>query len=199
MERYRKCGINWPQRSEYELSETGVRVQEKDFSGISESSVAYDCIGKEATYFLRQSTIAKFGTIVFVIFAAVTGALYVLHGNVDHLASIFWAGAAMLSFVYYRIKRREGFLLQSRFGYLAIHGNKKEAEPFIKAIQDRKLEFIKENVRHRISTMGFLEAEGYLISLKEGSVLTQEQYDSIRLKAGLESNTARSSGFESIN
>jgi hypothetical protein len=181
--------------TEYELADTGVKVREKDLHGIREITIEYDRIGREATYFLRHSAIAKLGIILFLIFSIVTGTLYFLHGQTEKLAWVFWLGATAFMFVYYENTKREGFRLVSRYGSVVLSGKKKEVEAFIAATTKKKEEFIEKSIEQRLSIMERPEVEKYLFALREGAVLSQEQYDAIRAKTGLEDDYKPRLGF----
>jgi hypothetical protein len=181
--------------TEYELVETGVKVREKDLAGIRETTVDYDRIGREATYFLSHSAIAKLGMILFLIISIVTGAIYALHGDAEKLAWIFWLGATAFTFVYYENTKREGFRLASDYGAVVLSGKKKDVEAFVVDLTKKKEEFIEKSVERRLAIMERAEVEKYLWALREGSVLTQLQYESVRAKAGLRDEYRPQMGF----
>ncbi len=195
MSRLRSHSINRMRWIEYELVESGVKVREKDLNGIREDTIEFDRIGREATYFLSHSAKALFGIAFFLIIAIATGAIRGLGGNADRYAWIVWVAVAAFIYLYYLNTKQEGFRLPSEFGSLVLRGSKGDMDQFICALMQRKQESICTGVKRRLAIMDRPEVERYLLALREGSVLTTEQYETIRAKAGLQDETRPPVGF----
>ena len=187
--------INRLRWTEYQLVEHGVKVREKDLAGIRETTVEYDRVGREATYILTHSVIAKLAVILFLVLAAVTGVVFALHGNAESLAWVFYIGAAFLSYIYYENTKREGYRLSSDYGFVFLSGKKSDVEAFVDALTETKINYVISGVERRLAVMDRIDVEKYLLALREGAVLTQEQYDLIRAKSGLEDNFGTKIGF----
>lgn len=197
MDQLRSRSINRLRWTDYELVETGVKVREKDLSGIREVTVDYDRIGREATYFLSHSAIAKLAVILFCVIAIATGVVSVLHGDVERLACVFWLGAAACAYIYYENTKREGFRLASEYGVVVLSGKRDDVEAFILRLLRKKEAFIEMSVKRRLAIMERAEVEKYLWALRDGAVLTQQQYDSIRSNAGFRDEFRPQMGFGS--
>lgn len=196
MHTLRNRSINRMRWTVYELVESGVRVREKDINGVREVTIDYDRIGKESTYFLHHSGVAMLAFILFLLLAAATGTVYILHGDAERLAWVFWLAAAAFAFIYYQNTKREGFRLGSDFGSVVISGKRRDVEAFIATLSKKKEEAITQGIERRLAVMERAEVEKYLLALRAGSVLTQEQYETIRTKTGLEDDFKPRLGFQ---
>jgi hypothetical protein len=170
---------------EYTLTESGVTIREKDIKGIRETTIEYDQVGREATYYLRRSVTALLALILFALFSAITAAVYYMHGDAERYAWVFWLALTLITLPFYVATRQKGFRLQSDFSTVLILGNARKTSEFLSILMKRKLEFIEKRAQQYLSMMDRADVDKYLLGLRDGSALTNEQYESIRERTGL--------------
>jgi hypothetical protein len=195
MDKLHSRSVNFLRWSEYQLVESGVCIREKDIKGIREISIDYDRIGKDAPYHLQHSAIAILALILFLLLSAATATVHFFYGGAERFAWVFWLAIAAITFLYYMNSRREGFQLRSDFSSIFIICKRREIQDFLCLLMKKKEEFIEQRVKEYLSIMEPSEGEKYLLRLREGAVLTNEQYQGIRLKSGLDSDQKPKVGF----
>jgi hypothetical protein len=182
--------------SEYKLVESGVTVREKDIKGIREVTIEYDRIGKEAKYYVHRSVKALLALVLFALFSAATALVNFVHGDAEQYAWVFWMVLALITLIFYTASIRKGFRLQSDFSTLLVIGNMRETQEFLRVLMERKAIFIEQRVQQYCCMIERPDVEKYLLGLRDGSVLTPEQYEATREKIYINYDPKAKIGFQ---
>jgi len=103
---------------------------------------------------------------------------------------------ALITLIFYLASVRKGFRVQSDFSTLLVIGNMSETQEFLRVLMERKANFIEQRIQNYCSMLERPDVEKHLLGLRDGFVLTPEQYDAIREKMCLNYDPKARIGFQ---
>ena len=163
----------------YSLLKDGVLVATKTVEGINEHLVDYEALGHRTSRYSSHSVGRLYLALFFTLISIVLVIVLARGGDAEAVAPIIWGSVAACFWFYYSRSRLQGTRFMSNLGTFTMLGKPEKIQPLVDEIKLKKYVCIESRLAKRLEVTDWRTATGYLVSLRENGIITDEDFEEL--------------------
>lgn len=163
----------------YSLLKDGVLVSTKTIEGIHEHLVDYEALGSRTSRYSSHSVGRLYLACFFTLICVVLLIVLARGGDAEPVAPVIWGAVAAGFWFYYARSRLRGTRFMSNVGTFTLLGKPEQIQQLVDEITLKKYACIEERLAKRLEMTDWRMATGYLVSLRENGIITDEDFQEL--------------------